>query len=134
MGTWEEALTKYAIALVDCLLLVVTLCVPILVRHLIRWLNSKRKREETEAEVASRVARQERIEGIVMTATRAVGQTYVSELKAAVADGKLTPEERKEAFAKTITMVHKHLLSEKILDVSSEILEDYIEEAVARLK
>ena len=81
----------------------------------------------------AREERQDRILRIITTAVSSTMQTFVSGLKSAATDGKLTAAERKEAFAKTITAVRKHMLNEGLKE-SSEILEDYIEEAVARLK
>ena len=135
--TWTEALLKFTIAVVDALIVALIPCVVLGVRHLVGWLNSKRRLEETEEQIQRREERQSYLENLVVTCVHAVKQTYVDDLKAKAADGKLTPEERAEAMAKTMTMLRKHLLDQgmKYSDAyTSEILTDYVEEAVARLK
>lgn len=130
---WTEILTRIIVTLVAALGLYLTLMAPVVVRKVTAWIDAKRGEAEDGVAQEKREARQDRIEQIATMAVGATMQTYVSALKAGAEDGKLQPAERKEAFAKAITTVRKHLLEEGI-DAASEILEDYIEEAVARLK
>ena len=69
--------------------------------------------------------------------TTAVTQKYVSEMKRLSEDGRLTKADRDEAMRQTLLMIKKHLLDEGIdtqTEILSELLVDYVEEAVARLK
>jgi len=132
----NEILLQILMVLLNAVLLAVTLATPILVPRLVRLLAAKRDVATNEVEQEKRAERQSRIEDACVTAVNSIAQGYVSPLKDAASDGKLTEAERKEAFAKAITAARKHLLTLGIegVDVSSEILEDYIEEAVGRLK
>ena len=129
--TWTNVATNAIMALKGLLLVVVTAATPVLVRRVMDWLASKRAKDESDAGIAEAEDRQRKIENIIVMAVNATAQTYTSALKEAAADGKLTKEEAKEALAKTITTVRKHLIASGI-PASSELLEDYIEEAVAR--
>lgn len=131
--TWTEVWTKIIIGGVGLLVTYTTLMAPVIIKSVKDWINARRDEARTGVELERAQARQKRIEDIVMMAVNATTQTFTGTLKAKAADGKLTFEEAGEAFSKTITTARKHLIASGI-DESSEILEDYIEEAVARLK
>ena len=135
--TWTEALLKFTIAVVDALIVALIPCVVLGVRHLVGWINSRRIAEETDAEQMKREARQQKIEELITTAVFATKQTYVDDLKAKAADGKLTAEERKEAMARALTCARKLMAADGIAFTEqhmSDVLTEFVEEAVARLK
>jgi hypothetical protein len=69
----------------------------------------------------------------VTLAARATMQTYVDEVKARNADGKLTKEEAAEAFRRTVDQ-SLDLLKREGIEVGKDILAVVVEAVVGKLK
>ena len=112
-----------------------------IVTALIGWLARKGvnyvDKKTAVLDAAGQIERQEAIKHkIVETATlvaRATMQTYVDEIKARNADGKLTKQEAAEAFRRTRDQ-SLDLLKREGVEVGRDILDVIVEAVVGKLK
>lgn len=88
--------------------------------------------DEAEKEQHKEALKQKVVDVVTLTA-RSTMQTYVDEMKAKSADGKLTKDEAKEAFKKTFEQALSVLKADGI-SVSKDILAIVVEAVVGKLK
>jgi hypothetical protein len=120
------------VAVIAALGSVITALVGWLAKRGVDYLDKKTSVLDEASQLARKEALKERIVEVVTIAVRSTMQTFVDELKAKSADGKLTPEERKEAFSKTYATALGILKSEGV-EVGKELLGTTIEAVVGSL-
>lgn len=87
---------------------------------------------DTKTTILKSQADMQKIENIINHVVADVNQTFVGALKAKSSDGKLTEEERSEAFEKSYDKA-KEILSGEGVEVAEELLNTVIESTVRKL-
>ena len=121
------------VALIGALGSAITLFVGWLTRKGLSYLDAKTRFMDDANQLQKKEALKRRTVEAVELAVRSTMQTYVDELKAKNADGKLTEDEAKEAFRKAREAATGILKSEG-LQVAKEALSATIEAVVGSLK
>jgi len=128
----EQNTVTIIVAVITALGSVVVALIGWLAKRGVDYLDMKTSVLDDASQLAKKEALKNRIVEVVTIATKATMQTFVDELKAKSADGKLTPEERKEAFSKTYATALGILRTEGI-EVGKELLGTTIEAVVGSL-
>ena len=129
----SESTVTIIVAVVTALGSVITALVGWLAKRGVDYLDKKTSVLDEASQLARKEALKERIVEVVTIAVRFTMQTFVDEAKAKSADGKLTAEERKEAFQKTFKTALDILKTEGI-EVGKELLTAVIEAVVGGIK
>lgn len=129
----SENTVTIIVAIVTALGSVVTALFGWLAKRGVNYLDKKTSVLDEASQLARKEALKNRIVEVATIAARSTMQTFVDDVKAGSADGKLTPDERKEAFRKTYTTALDILKSEGI-EVGKEILTATIEAVVGGIK
>jgi len=128
----EQNTVTIIVAVIAALGSVITALVGWLAKRGVDYLDKKTSVLDEASQLARKEALKERIVEVVTIAVRSTMQTFVDDIKAKSADGKLTPEERKEAFSKTYATALGILKSEGV-EVGKELLGTTIEAVVGSL-
>ena len=129
----SESTVTIIVAVVTALGSVITALVGWLAKRGVDYLDRKTSILDEAHQLARKEALKERIVEVVTIAVRSTMQTFVDDVKAKSVDGKLTPEERREAFRKTFDTALGILKSEGI-EVGREVLTATIEAVVGGIK
>ena len=121
------------ITIVGLLGTAITAAVGWLIRKGLNYLDKKTKILDAESEVQKKESLKNKIVDVATLAVRSTLQTYVDEIKAKKADGKLTREEKNEALRQTLDKTVS-LLKQEGIEVGREMLEVVIEAVVGKLR
>jgi hypothetical protein len=99
----------------------------------VNYLDEKTKVLDEASELERKEAIKRRIVDTVTLVTRATMQTYVDEVKAKNADGKLTKAEAAEALRRTVDK-SLQILKRDGIEVGRDVLEIVVEAVVGKLK
>ena len=107
--TWDQFWADVLVALQPAVLAVLSAAL----WYLAAWLRAKAAAvRDAEARLAARET-VEAAQAALLNAMRETWQTYVADLKAAAADGKLRPEEKEKAREKALTAFRARLTAEQ---------------------
>ena len=129
----SETTVTIMVALIGALGTAITALVGWLMKKGLNYLDSKTRFLDQASQLRKKEAIKGRIVEVTELAVRSTLQTYVDELKAKNADGKLTKDEAKEAFKKSYEAALSVLKAEGI-EVGKELLSATIEAIVSSVK
>ena len=112
---------------------VITALIGWLVRKGVGYLDKKTKVLDEASEVQRKEAIKNKVVDAVTLVARATMQTYVDEVKARNADGKLTKEDASEALRRTMDQ-SLELLQREGIEVGKDMLGIVVEAVVGKLK
>ena len=112
---------------------VVTAIIGWLAKKGVNYLDQKTKFMDEAGKEQQKETIKKKIVDAVTLAARSTMQSYVDEVKARNADGKLTKEEAKEAFDKTCEKALS-ILKDEGMEVGKELLGTTVEAVVGKLK
>lgn len=128
-----ETTASVIVAVITALGSIITAIVGWLARKGVTYLDNKTKILDEASELQRKESLKARVVDTVTLAARATMQTYVDEIKARSADGKLTKDEATEAFSRTIDKT-LDLLKDDGIEVGKETLSTVVEAVVGKLK
>jgi hypothetical protein len=129
----SETTATIIVAVITALGSVITALLGWLARKGVGYLDKKTKVLDEAGELQRKEALKNKIVDTVTLVARATMQTYVDEVKAAKADGKLTKEEAAEAFRRTLDQ-SLELLRREGIEVGRDVLGVIVEAVVGKLK
>jgi len=129
----EQSTVTIIVAVVTALGSVIAAFVGWLAKRGVDYLDKKTSVLDDANQLVKKEALKERIVEVVTIAVKSTMQTFVDDIKAKSADGKLTKEERSEAFRRSYDTAWGILKSEGI-EVGKEILTATIEAVVGGIK
>ena len=129
----SETTVAIVVAVIGALGSVITAIVARLARRGVDYLDAKTKILDDASQARRKEEIKSRIVEVAEIAVRSTMQTYVDEVKARNADGKLTKEEAREALTQASGTALKILKSEGI-EVGRDILAATIEAVVGSVK
>jgi hypothetical protein len=129
----SETTVTIVVAVITTLGSVIAAGIGWLTRKGVNYIDQKTKIMDEASELQKKEAMKQKIIDVVTLSARATMQTYVDEIKAKSADGKLTKEEAAEAFKMTFTQALAMLKHDGI-DVAKDVLAVAVEAVVGKLK
>ena len=129
----DETTATILVAAITALGSVVTALFGWLTRKAVQYADAKTKILDEEHETERKESLKNKIVDTVTLAARSTMQTYVDEIKAKKADGKLTKEEAAEAFRRTADQATA-LLKREGVEIGRELLAITVEAVVGKLK
>ena len=129
----SETTVTIIVAVIAALGSVITALIGWLARKGVNFMDQKTKVLDAATEVQRKEAIKNKIVDTVTLVARATMQTYVDEVRARNADGKLTKEEAAEAFRRTLDQ-SLELLKRQGIEVGKDILAVMVEAVVGKLK
>jgi vacuolar-type H+-ATPase subunit I/STV1 len=129
----SETTAMVLVAAITVLGSVITALIGWLARKGVTFLDEKTKVLDEASELQRKEAIKNKIVDTVTLVARATMQTYVDEVKAKNADGKLTKEEAAEAFRRTVDQ-SLDLLKREGIEVGKDVLGVVVEAVVGKLK
>jgi hypothetical protein len=129
----SETTATIVVAAITALGSVITAIFGWLARKGMNYLDEKTKVLDEASELQRKEAIKNKIVDTVTLVARATMQTYVDEVKAKNADGKLTKEEAAEAFRRTVDQ-SLDLLKREGIEVGKDVLGLTVEAVVGKLK
>jgi hypothetical protein len=132
MGMSETVVTLI-VTVISVLGAAITALVGWLTKKGVNFLDKKTSVLDAESEIQRKEAIKNKIVDTVTLVARSTMQTYVDEVKARKADGKLTRDEASEAFRRTFDQSFD-LLKREGIDVGKDVLGVVIEGVVGKLK
>jgi len=129
----SETTATVLVAAITALGSVITALVGWLAKKGLDYADAKTKFLDETHELERKESIKQKIIDTVTLAARATMQTYVDEIKARKADGKLTKEEAAEAFRRTADQALA-LLKQEGVEVGREVLSVVVEAVVGTLK
>ena len=129
----SETTVTIIVAVIAALGSVITALIGWLARKGVNSMDQKTKVLDAATEVQRKEAIKNKIVDTVTLVARATMQTYVDEVRARNADGKLTKEEAAEAFRRTLDQ-SLELLKRQGIEVGKDILAVMVEAVVGKLK
>lgn len=129
----SESTVTIIVAVITTLGSVITAAIGWLAKRGVNYLDQKTKVLDEASEIQKKEAVKQKIIDVVTLAARATMQTYVDEIKAKSADGKLTKEEASDAFKKTLEQALT-ILKQDGIEVTKDVLAVVVEAVVGKLK
>lgn len=129
----SESTVTIIVAVITTLGSVITAAIGWLAKRGVNYLDQKTKVLDEASEIQKKEAVKQKIIDVVTLAARATMQTYVDEIKAKSADGKLTKEEASDAFKKTFEQALT-ILKQDGIEVTKDVLAVVVEAVVGKLK
>ena len=129
----DETTATVLVAAIAALGSIVTALFGWLTRKAVQYADTKTKILDEEYELERKESLKNKIVDTVTLAARSTMQTYVDEIKAKKADGKLTKEEAAEAFRRTADQATA-LLKREGVEIGRELLAITVEAVVGKLK
>lgn len=129
----SETTVTIVVAVITTLGSVIVAGIGWLTRKGVNYLDQKTKVLDEASELQKKEAMKQRLIDVVTLSARATMQTYVDEIKAGSADGKLTKEEAAEAFKRTYTQALS-MLKQDGIDVAKDVLAVAVEAVVGKIK
>ena len=129
----SETAVTVVVALITAMGSIVTALIGWLARKGVNYVDRKTKVLDEASELQRKEAIKNKIVDTVTLVARATMQTYVDEVKARKADGKLTKEEASEAFRRTLDKSIE-LLRRDGIEVGRDVLGIMVEAVVGKLK
>lgn len=129
----SETTVTIIVAVITTLGTVITAAIGWLARRGVNYLDQKTRVLDEAGELQKKEAMKQKVIDVVTLAARATMQTYVDEIKAKSADGKLTKEEASEAFKKTYGQALA-ILKQDGIEVTKDVLSVAVEAVVGKLK
>jgi hypothetical protein len=129
----NETTVTIIVALISALGSVIVAAIGWLTKKGVNYLDAKTSAMDGASKLKQKEAVKQKIIDAVTLATRFTMQTFVDELKAKNADGKLTKEEANEAYSKTCDTALS-ILKEEGVDICKELLGATVEAVVGKLK
>jgi hypothetical protein len=129
----SETTATVLVAAIAALGSVITALIGWLARKGVEYVDSKTKVLDEANDLARKESLKKKIIDTVTLVARATMQTYVDEVKARHADGKLTKEESAEAFRRTMDQALA-LLKQEGIEIGRETLGVVVEAVVGKLK
>ena len=129
----SETTVTIIVAVIGALGSVITAAIGWLTKKGVNYLDTKTKFMDDASKLQQKEAVKQKIVDAVTLAARSTMQTYVDEVKAKNADGKLTKEEAKEAFNKTRDAALS-ILKDEGIEIGKELLGTTVEAVVGKLK
>lgn len=129
----SETTAMVLVAAITALGSIITALIGWFARKGVNFLDEKTKVLDEASELQRKEAIKNKIVDTVTLVARATMQTYVDEVKAKNADGKLTKEEAAEAFRRTVDQ-SLDLLKREGIEVGQDVLSVVVEAVVGKLK
>lgn len=129
----SETTVTVIVAIIGALGSVITAAIGWLTKKGVNYLDKRTKFMDDASKLQQKEVVKQEIVDAVTLAARSTMQTYVDEVKAKNADGKLTKDEAKEAFNKTRDTALT-ILKDKGIEIGKELLGTTVEAVVGRLK
>lgn len=129
----SETAVTIIVAVIGTLGSIITAAIGWLTKKGINYLDTKTKFMDDASKLQQKETVKQKIVDAVTLAARSTMQTYVDEVKAKNADGKLTKEEAKEAFNKTRDTALS-ILKDEGIEIGKELLGTTVEAVVGKLK
>lgn len=129
----SETTVTIIVAVIAALGSVITALIGWMARKGVNYVDKKTAVLDATTELHRKEAIKNKIVDTVTLVARATMQTYVDEVKARNADGKLTKEEAAEAFRRTVAQ-SLDLLKREGIEVGKDILAVVVEAVVGKLK
>jgi len=129
----SETTVTIIVAVIAALGSIITALIGWMARKGVNYVDKKTAVLDATTELHRKEAIKNKIVDTVTLVARATMQTYVDEVKARNADGKLTKEEAAEAFRRTVAQ-SLDLLKREGIEVGKDILAVVVEAVVGKLK
>ena len=129
----SETTATILVAAITALGSIVTALIGWLARKGVNFMDQKTKVLDEASALQRKEAIKNKIVDAVTLAARATMQTYVDEVKARNADGKLTKEEAAVAFRRTVDQ-SLDLLKREGIEIGKDVLAVVVEAVVGKLK
>jgi len=129
----SETTVTIIVAVITAMGSVVTALVGWLAKRGVDYVDLKTKALDEASELERKESLKRKVVDTVTLVARATMQTYVDEVKARNADGKLTKEEASEAFRQTVDK-SLELLRREGVEVGRDLLGVVVEAVVGKLK